>query len=322
MARLQVWRGDGEGSARSARRAVSLYELLDDPAGLAEALSSLCKALKTHGLIAEALAVGGRARSLAVSCRDVSIQRTVNFSLAQIHIDEGDTDRVLELLDESESLAPGFENRSIEQNHLAARYYVHQLRGELPEARAAAARLLDRAGGQDHSMVRVGYLNMVAELHLLTGDLAAARTLLDESLEICAAHRARGDASWFDDNVAQYRAWLALAEGRPADALATLPVRTLVQIDTRFHQAWIGAAAAIALGDLADARRRLDAVGVDEAAPADALAAVIEQRLLLAARESRADEVAATRGEALLAERRVPLLLVPRLRRALDAAPS
>jgi hypothetical protein len=171
-------------------------------------------------------------------------------------------------------------------------------------------------------MQRVGFLNMVAEMHLTVGDLAAARVLLDEALALCEAQQARGDDSWFGDNVAQYRAWLALAEGRPADALALLPDKVLVQMDVRFHQAWIGAAAALALGDLADARRRLDAVGVDETPPADALSFFVEQRLLLAAREGRVDAAAAARAEALLAERRVPLLLAPRLRRALEAAPS
>ena len=93
------------------------------------------------------------------------------------------------------------------------------------------------------------------------------------------------------------------------------------EIDDRVHHAWIGAAAARALGDTAGAMRRLDAVGADEAAAVHPLVLWLEQRLAVAAEAARADATAVARAEALLAARRVPALLVERLRRALDAAP-
>ena len=321
LTRCSNWRGDTEAWERYARRAVAVHESLDDPAGLANALSWLSLFHRAMGQGETAIVVGERARDLAARSGNVPVHRNVNFHLLQAHMGAGDTDRVLQLLDEGEALAPGFETINVEQNYLAARFYVHFLRGEVAAARDAGDRLLAMSKGKGRSVQRVGYLLLVIDLYIDIGDWRLVRTLIDEAQAAADVHIAGGDSVWFATDMAFKQATLALADGRPADALALLPTTGPDEIDDRVHHAWIGAAAARALGDTEGAMRRLDAVGADEAAAAHPLVLWLEQRLAVAAEAARADATAVARAEALLAARRVPALLVERLRRALDAAP-
>ncbi|MEP7301106.1 MAG: AAA family ATPase [Caldimonas sp.] len=321
QARCANWRGDVEAWGRHARRAISVYESIADAAGLAISLSLLGLFHKYGGESEKAIAVGERARSLAARSGHVPAHRSANFMLLQAYMDSGHTDQVLLLIDEGEALAPGFENYLVEQNYQAARFFVHFLRGEVAEARAAGARLLGMAERTGNAVARIGYLHMVADLYVDIGEWAEARRLIDEAQVACDAQRAGGDDVWFTINQATKQATLALAEGRPDDALALLSVGPLDEVDTRFHVAHLGAAAARALGRRDEAKRRLDTVGFDEAAPAHPLTCWLEQRLLLAAEGGASDAAAVARAEALLAEGRVPVLLIERLRRVLATSP-
>lgn len=314
------WRGDIAAWERYARRAVAVHESLGDRTGLATALSRLSLFLKATGQNADAIAVGERARGLSARAGDVPVHRGVNIMLLQAYLDAGDTDRVVQLVDEAEGLAPSFENELIELNFLAARFYVHVMRGEVAQARAVGDRLLGASRGKGQPLMRVAYLLLVAELWIELGDWRAARAAVDEAQALDEAHRARGNDSWFAVNLALNQAMLALGDGRPADALELLPSTGLDEIDARFYRSAIGAEAALALGDTEEARRRIEEVRIDEAAPVRPLVGWLEQRLALAAAVGRADPGAVARAEALLAERRVPALRVERLRRALDAA--
>ena len=320
LCRAGNWQGDNEAWGRYARRAVAAYEAVDDSAGLAAALSSLALHHKYMGDTVEALAVSERARSLAARSGDVSAQRTAIFKVAQTLMDSGHTERALLLLDEGEALAPHFENRMMQLNYQALRFFVLFLRGEVEPARRAGERLLDACKPPYDSLRRMGYLHMVADLHIDLGDWPAARVLIDEAQAACDVYQADGERIWFLSNQAIKQAMLALADGRPADAIGLLPV-TDEEIDVRFHVAYIGAAAARAMGDGAEARRWLDRITLDEQAPAHPLACCMEQRLMLAAEEGRRDAEAVTHAEAMLAEGRVPVLLIERLRSALQTAP-
>lgn len=320
-ARSANWRGDIDTWGRHARAAVAAHEAIDEPGGLAAALALLCQYHKSLGEREQALAAGTRARALAAACGNVSAHRNVNMHLLQVWMDAGQTGEALALIDEAEALAPGFENQRQAQNYRAARFFVHFLRGEVAAAEAAAERLLAAGAPRGHPVARVGYLHMVADLYIDTGDWARVRALVDEAGALCDAQRAGGNAVWFDDNQAVKEARLAIAEGRPAEALARVDRVSTDEVDIRFQCASIGAAAARALGDAADAARRLDSVGFDEAAPAHALACWLEQRLLLAAAEGRHDAAADARTRAELAAGRVPALLVERLQQALDGPP-
>ena len=163
-------------------------------------------------------------------------------------MDTGRTDPVLALLDEGEALAPHFENRMMELNFQAARFFVHFLRGEVEPARSSGTRLLDISKRALHPLRRVGYLHMVADLYVDLGDWATVRALVDEAQAACDAQQADGDRIWFLSNQALKQAMLAIAEGRPRDALAVLPVDD-EEVDIRFHVAFLGAAASRALGD-------------------------------------------------------------------------
>lgn len=317
-ARSSNWSGDTSAWGRNARRAVAVYESVDDPAGLASSLSQLCLYHKYVGEREQALATGERARALASRCGNVPVHRGANFNLLQVLMDSGHTDQVLELLEEAEALAPGYENQQTARNFRAARFFVHFLRGEVDEAKQAGQRLLERGEWKENPVARVGMLHMVADLYVDLADWPRARALIDEAQALCQAQQATGNAIWFDDNHAIKQATLALAEGRPEEAMRQLATVDNDEIDIRFHLAYLGAAAARALGDRAEAQRRLDSVRMDEAAPAHPLACWLEQRLLLAASEGRRDDAAAASAEAQLAEGRVPALLVERLRRALE----
>ena len=321
LARCHYWGGDIESMGRHARRAVAVLEALDDRAGLATALSLLGLYLKRVGQLDKSLAVGERARSLAAAAGNVPVHRNVSYMLLQTCMDSGDTDRVLRLLDEGLALSPVFENRLGEQNFEAARFYVHYMRGEVETALAAADRLLTLSKRDGQALARVGYLQMVAEMHLDLGDPAAARPLIEEAQLVCDAQRARGDGNYFGATQAFKQATLALAEGQPKAALAWVSEAVPEDVNDRFYQSWLGAAGARALGDKVGARARLDAVGIDDGAPVHPLTLWLEQRLVLAAEEGRSDAAAIERAEALLAERRAPALLADRLRRAIDAAP-
>jgi DNA-binding SARP family transcriptional activator len=320
LARANNWRGEMEAWGRYARRAVAAYESVDDRAGLAAALGLLALFHKYKGEAADALAVGERARTLAAHSGDVSAQRIAIFYLVQTLMDSGHTERVLVLLDEGEALAPTFENRQIELNYQAARFFVHFLRGEVDAARQAGDRLLANSKRVMQPLRRVGYLHLMADLHIDLGEWSAVRALIDEAQAACDAQKAGGEQIWFLSNQAVKQAMLALAEGRPAVALGLLPVDD-EEVDIRFHVAYLGAAAARAMGERPAALRWLERVDLDEHAPAHPLACCLEQRLLLAAELGHCDVDAAARAGVMLAEGRVPALIVGRLRRALDAAP-
>ena len=322
LARSSNWRGDTAAWGRHARRAVAVYESVDDAAGLANALAMLSLYHKYVGEREQALATGERARTLAARCGDVPVHRNVNFKLLQVLMDSGETDRVLALIDEAEALAPAFDHLQLAQNYKAARFFVHFLRGEVEAAKEAGRRLLEVGTSRDNPVALVGFLHMVADLYVDIGDWAKARELIDEAQSLCDVQQAGGDATWFQTNQAIKQATLALAEERPGDALALLASIELDEIDVHFHVAFLGAAAARALGDGADARRRLDLVAFDDAAPMHPMACWLEQRLLLAADEGRIDTAARERAQAQLAGGQVPVLLVDRLRRALGAEPG
>ncbi|WP_284618563.1 ATP-binding protein [Aquabacterium humicola] len=317
LARCSNWHGDLDACERHARRAVAVHESIGNTAGLASALSSLCLLHNVKGEREQALAVGERARALAARSGNVPVHREVNFQLLQAYLDAGETDAVLRLLDEGDALAPAADNRG-RTNYQAARFFVHFLRGEVEAARTAAADLLRMSRSQSNTLARIGYLLMVADLHVDLGEWAAVRPLLDEAF---AASAAVGDAGWFASNMAIKQATLALAEGRQADALALLPTNVQDEVDVRFHCAYLGSAAARAQGRPDEARRWLDTVAFDDDAPVHPLACWLEQRLMLAAATARADQPALARAEALLAGGSVPVLLRERLRAAVAAAP-
>lgn len=321
MVRLHERRGDNLEWGRVAARAVAVHESIADAAGHAMALILLGTHHIFNGQREQGLRVNERARQIAQHCGSVTAQRGALFNLVQNAFDTGDSDGAMALLDEYEALAPGFERSADEQRFLGARLYLHFLRGDMAAGRRAAERVLALSSAQSDPLRHISVLHTVFHLDLLGGDLARARVTLDEAQALCDAQDRRTEGNQFAPAQATHQAWLALAEGRPAQALALLPeTDSLQQLTDRFACAWIGCAAERALGDRSAAQRRLDKVHIDDDMDATLLVLWLEQRLMLAAETGLRDTAAQARALALLGGRQVPALLVERLQRAVGRA--
>ena len=320
MARSYNRCGDMPAWGRLAQRAVVVYESIDDVSGLARSVSMLAAYYIDHGDRAKALVTTERARQLAQRCGDVSAQRFAILNLVKLCFDAGETERAWALLDEGDALAAGFEQRSSTPSFLAARFYLHLQLGELAQAHASADLLLALGERDIGPVQRIGFRQMVADMYLMEGGLARARAALDEAQTLCDALESSAEGNHYAPGQAIAMAWLALAEGRASDALARLPAGdALPRLEDRFGWAWIGCAAARALGDEADARRRLESVALGDDVGGPLFVLWLEQRLALAASSRCADVPALDRARELLSERRVPVLLAPRLQAQVDA---
>jgi DNA-binding SARP family transcriptional activator len=317
-ARAAMARGDAAGADALIRRAVAAFEATGDNAGLSQALNMLGVTALNCGDRAGSLAALERARALAARCGHVTAERAAILNLVKACNDAGRTGEALALLDAGDALAPAFESRRMERAFVASRYYVHYARGELAQADAQARRLLALGSGQpDHRLADVDYMQTVVDLYLHTGALARARALLDEA-EALVEQTMHGNGGYLRAPLAAKRAWLQLAEGDPAGALERMrALGDVARDEDRLLVAWVGAAAALALGDVDFAAGSLAAVDIAADAATELLALVLEQRLLLARAQDQEDDAARTRALALLAAGQVPALEARRLRAAL-----
>lgn len=309
-------RGDLPAAIASLRRAAAAREAVGDSGRLAAALGNLGATLldDPRSDRDEVRALLERAQALAARARHVPAARGAILNLVKLHTDTGETSQALILLAQGEALAPGYEHAAAEVSFLEARYYVHYLRGETEAADGAARRLVDVSRRSSDPYLVVGSHQLIADLYLLTGALGAARELLDAA-QTCATG---ASASLYAVPLGQKRAWLALAEGDPAVALRILDAQGATQRrDDACTGAWIGSAAALALGDPDDAERRAAAADIDADVATDGLALLLVQRLALAAARQRDDPPARARAETLLAQGRVPPLVAARLRAAM-----
>lgn len=318
LARARLRAGDLPGCAAAIGEAVALLEAVDQPAQLADALTLQAVAALFAGDPERAREGLLRARALARRCGHVPAQRAAILNLVKLAADAGDTAQASALLDEGEALAPGFEHARAEQAFLEARFYVQYLRGELDAARAAAQRLIEaveRVGGHSE---HIGARHVVVDLYLLAGDLPSARRLLADAQALCEAQAAGAGGGHFQVQQAAKMAWLRLAEGEPAQALALLAQSgTPQRLEDAIAFAWIGCAAALALGDASGARRWLARAAPTDDAPTDQQALWLLQALALAARDGPADAGLRQRAAELAASGRVPAQLAERLQRAL-----
>lgn len=314
-ARIAAVAGDMASAEVWARRAMACYEAAGQGPSLAQA-STLLGLVMLHGRNDRpaAEAAFDRARSLAARCGHVPAQRGAILNLVKLHTDAGRGDAALALLEEGEALAPGFEHQRAEQAFLAARYFVHYLRGQVPEASAAAGRLMALARRVADRRLLVDSAQMVADLFLHTGQLDAAAALLDEAEAVAAEGELR------TAQLAAKRAWWWLASGHPAAALQWLDASAVPAHDEdRWVVGWIGAAAALALGDTQAARHRLAGLDIESETATHCLAMVLVQRLALARATGAEDPAAKRRAAALLLTQVAPSLEAAHLRIAFNA---
>lgn len=320
LTRTHTYIGDLHAVGEVGRRAVAAHEALDAPSGLAASLILLSLSYTYAGEPDVSRKVLERARAVARRCGDVAQQRGAILNLVKLAVDVGDTETATRLLDEGEALAPGFEHRRAEQAFREARYYLHFLRGEWPQAHAAADRLLAFGRAECPPNEFIGMCHLVVDLYLQRGELPVAAALLDEAQPMCDHLATHGSAHQYGPQQSIKRAWLALAHRQPAQAMALLPEQaTLQRLEDRFGAAWVGAAAALALGDAAMAREHLDRVGFDDEVALDQYTPWLQQQLLLGRHEGRALDAPLQRARTLLAEGRVPPSLADGLQAAVNA---
>ncbi|MBK9359696.1 MAG: AAA family ATPase [Rubrivivax sp.] len=318
LARARLRAGDLPGCAAASDEAVALLEAADLPAPLADALTLQAVAALFAGEPERARDRLLRARELARRCGHVPAQRAALLNLVKLAADAGDTAQASALLDEGEALAPGFEHARAEQAFREARFYVQYLRGDLPAARASAARLIEAVERVAGHSERIGARHVVVDLHLLAGELDAARRLLADAQALSDAQAAGAGGGHFQVQQAAKMAWLRLAEGDPQAALALLARSAPPQrLEDAIAFAWIGSAAARTLGDGPEARRWLARAVPGDAAPTDQQALWLLQALALAAVDGQSDAALRQRAAALASGGRVPAQLAERLRRAL-----
>ena len=318
LTRSSLRRGDIEGARPIAQRAVAVHESVEAPSGLSTALNLLGVVHVYAGERTQAIAVTERARQIATCCGDVPAHRGAILNLVKLLADAGDTTAAITLLDEGEALAPSFEHHRAELAFREARYCLHFLRGEVAQARAAAERLLAVMARELSPTDRIGAIALVVDLFILDADLGRARLLIDESQALCDALQARGEGNVYAALHALKRSWLALAEGDAVKALVGLPdPADLQRMEDRFSCAWMGSAAERQLGNLGQARTRLNAVEMSADVAVDQLALWLIERLCLPAEEGASNTAAEAHARSLLAAGRVPPLFISRLERAL-----
>lgn len=315
-ARLALGAGQTAKAAALARRAVAAFEAAGEPPGLADALvvDGVC-CLWALGDPHAAFERLERARQLAARCGLVPAQRGAILNLVKLHTDAGRSSQALALLEEGEALAPGFEHQAAEQAFLQAHYFLHYLRGELPQAELAAERLLAMARRVANPVILISSLHMVADLELHRARWTQAAALLEEAeaQTVSAQLPAHGVV------LAIKRAWLALGRGDLSSARACLPApQSMARDEDRWLLAWVGAAVALAADDTSGAAAALQTVDLANDAPTDMLAMLLVQHLHLAQRCCTDGAAARARAQALLAAGSVPALEAQRLRSALN----
>lgn len=314
-ARLALARGEPMEAEGLARRAIASFEACHDLGSQAQALTLLAVAvLHARGDRSTALQACQRALALATQARHVPAQRSALLNLIKIHTDHGDADAALALIDQGQALALGFEHPTAEQAFAQARFFVQYLRGDVPRAEAAAQQLLQLARRMGDRGVLLASLVMVLDLDLLTGQLERAgkklrecQALVDDGLPRTATPLEAKRAWWLWLSGELDEAERCVAEAEPLDNV----------FETRATLAWVGAAVALARGDIERARQRLAGIELDADVPTEILAQLLLQHLAWARASGQPADTARTRAEALLAAGRVPGLEARALRQAL-----
>lgn len=283
-----------------ARRERAAFEVAGDQGGIAEALGLLAVARIHQGDGGpDTVALLQQAREIAMRCGNVPAQRMALANLVKLADDRGDFDAMQTLLDEAFELAPGFEAPAAEFNFLLYRFHLHWGRGELALCDAAIAQALTIARGLDDLRLRVLALQIQTELCLDSGRLEQADALLQQAERALA----NTDGAEFMSEPPRLRAKWLLKAGQPhaAEAVwAGIPAARLNPEDG-FTVAITGSAIALALGDVALARKRLEAAPVSDGVPPRVQATVLAQQLAVARTAGESTAELQAQAQALLA---------------------
>lgn len=326
VARRLLSRGQPAAALPYASRAAAALESVDDPSGLARTLVIVgVSMLHAQGDREQARAVFERARALAAGCGDVEQQRAAILNLVKLATDRGDSAAALALLDEGESLAPQYDNASVEQGFAVARYYVHYMRGDADGSDAGAQHLLAVQRRLASGYQQLTGISQVLDFYLHAGRAGDAAALLGEAAAIAAGG---GSPRPLLLELRLKSAWLHLLRGDGAAAQVELD--TLDREDEALHpaasvfesgllRARIGAQVALARSDPEQAERCLAAVDLAQPMPTDHEALLLAQHLALAACRRQPPGSLRERALRLLDADQVPAFEAAALRHALRA---
>lgn len=316
--RSSFWLGDLDGAARRTQQAYGLCQALGDDYRAAAVLGQLGTVARERGRTEEALQYQLRSREVAARAGNLHAHRVALYNLIIDATDDGRVDEAERLLGEGEALSPFWENPLFHQAFIEARYFLHYLRGQTAQARAAAAEVLARARALRHPHGHTGALILVFDLLLHVGEFDAAQALLDEADGVLAQ---AGGQAMRRDEVAARRVHLAQARGQHAQALALLdallPQLDRMREDDKGRALASGLLAAVATADRRRARE-LKALADGLARPS------IEVRVMLCTARLRCaqawdDGLVAAReaARAQAAEPHLPAYVAGHLREAL-----
>ncbi len=317
-ARLALTRGEPLEAEALARRALATFEACHDPGGQAQALSLLAVAvLHARSDRVTAQQACQRALALATQARHVPAQRSALLNLIKVHTDQGDADAAQALIEQGRTLALGFEHPVAEQAFAQAAYFVRYLRGDVEGAEVAAQQLLALARRIGERHVLLASLVMVLDLDLVTGQLDRAGERLREGQALIDGGLSRAATS-----LEAKRAWWLWLRGEwdAAERCVSDIEPVLTMFESQATLAWVGAAVALARGDVERAGQRLSTIDLAAELPAEIVAQLLIQHLAWSRASGQPAAAVRARSEALLAAGRVPALEAQALRQALKQA--
>jgi tetratricopeptide (TPR) repeat protein len=213
LARVLYFTGDYQGAAQRIDFALEIVESLQLPAMIADAL--ITKAVIVQKRQEEAIALLRHALLLALESGSATAALRAYFNLAHMMIDRGRYEDAVALARDGLDLARRHGSRYWELRMLAQMLYPLSTLGSWDEALARAAEIPAGAHLQFGNLVLNAQLVAMTRIHIMRGELGAARTLVELGGGFEASDDLQERAS-----IALPTAMLAGAEGRFGDALA------------------------------------------------------------------------------------------------------
>lgn len=269
VARAAAQSGDFDTGQQACERGLALLRAVDAPAVASSLLSMLGVVQIWRGDRDAARRTLAQAAEAAQRGGSPNTRRMALLNLAKLHSDAGEITGCLAMLDQIDRLPPAPDAVRGELFVTQVRWFACWLDGALDACRAQQPRLLALAEATADAYARLSALQLVVDLPLLCGDLAAAGALLDQA-EADPGLPQGGPIRCMVDNK---RAWWLLRAGRPADALGRLEAAAPADLDeARLLRAAVKAGALRALGRPTEALDAAQSVGVDADGSGDTLA--------------------------------------------------
>ena len=306
-------RGDLDASVRHAEAARAAYERLGDDRGRGGCEMRLGVLAILAGDADRARRHLDTARAVAAERRDVQAERDAIINLIKLHTDEGDADGAIALAEAAWNLSPRFAQRETEQILLQAFSYAHGLRGDLAAVLDTAARIEALAAEIGEPTAFQSCAVNLSDLHVYLGDFDHARRLLER-----AQVESTRELGFLGVKVAFNRAFAEIRAGDLATARRQLDAcgdaAKMQNAQDRFTLLLRRAELALAEGDAGAAQAALASLGE---APNRELE-VVRQTCALRAAAALGDDPAGllAASAALLADGRSPALEALDLRRA------